>query len=318
MIDKSFASFPQNTTLHNFYKSTAQILALDQHLPLDTAAHLAMESIAMVDIVPCTGKHDWPTSDSEGYDKLRRLSDEHSVQYIKDLMNELPNLKCVILFGEAVYEFFTVTHAHEFDSSLVVQSQPMIHPSRLSSYGINMHHALSLYEGISKAFERMGVSTQQTSIDNVLMVFNPSLTTTIYEGYYHGKLILRGRRSDLLEIFRAAGVSVFGFPSEEQIRSGDNEVRGLELETLEAMHYDLPFGILQRRAYEAWKEINAGDAVIISEMVSRANERDADDVNTDINAADNLQRLLRDDPFATMRASGGLGDGLVSDLSAML
>ena len=84
------------------------------------------------------------------------------------------------------------------------------------------------------------------------------------------------------------------------------------------MHYDLPFGILQRRAYEAWKEINAGDAVIISEMVSRANDRDADDVDTDINAAGNLQRLLRDDPFATMRASGGLGNGLVTNLSAML
>ena len=130
---------PANSSIHEFFRTFANIMSIEYGVSFAVALKICIEISVWVDIFPFTLPYDSADDESENslYSTTRKKTDPYSKKYIQGLINNLPNLKCLIILGDEAYKFVQEMQAEGMipKDIKIFQHSPLIHPTKLLKWG---------------------------------------------------------------------------------------------------------------------------------------------------------------------------------------
>jgi len=283
---KSLNCLPLNSSIHTFFSLMAIILAIQYDINPEVANSICMEISAWIDILPIILPATAADKDKkknkfgrENYVNIRNKTDEHSMQYILDIIKQLPNLKYIIVLGEEAWLFMQKMEKKNLLGDIkIIQHSALPHPTRILKHGVTQREAYWFYECINELFACLiGQPPKPFSRKTALNIFgnrNNGDTSGcyIYKGWYDGSLLFIARSlKDLRTMVINAGGSIREHTQEEleaeekkwptvtamSKESGKTFVyRGLEIEQIWFLNHDYKdekFGKKDSPKLEAWR-----------------------------------------------------------------
>ena len=127
-------SIPQNTTPFHALRPIIDVMSTEyQFVDRGRATSGAMQSIMFMDVCPVTGPNK-NYSGTEAYNAVRKQTDPHVKKYIEMLLEKMPNLKVLIIFGGEAWKFYQENKDGLFAGLTVCQHSPVVHTSVIPAY----------------------------------------------------------------------------------------------------------------------------------------------------------------------------------------
>ena len=267
------ASPPQNPSVFEFFNKVANIISLEYDVGLVTATKIWTQISLWVDFIPITLDAD--SADNGGtklFKDTKKACSPHSKEYIRGILQNLPNVKCIIVLGNEAWGFVQeMRKDHMISPDIkIFQHSPVMHPTHILKGGVTQREARWFYECIRDTINYLvdgpasKVVSKDTLQNNVRTVFVNCVKDDykgnfIYRGIDNGKLlfIVRGYE-EMKKLIRSypGGSIPDEFPTFGEFVASDVnfEFRDLEIELVwfEDHDYSLEFGVHNERDMKAW------------------------------------------------------------------
>ena len=226
-------------------------------ITMDQAVMLCMQIFAWVDILPIDGHYSMgdkyvgsgddrkENSYHQGYVNLRKLTDEHAAEYIKEILAELPGIEAVIILGTPAWKFVQ-ENPDLIPEDFIIQHGPIVHPCVTAFSRFTDRQAYDFCDVISRVLARIldddstSIITDMNQVNNICNTNDNHDGEFVYIGRCNNEIVFTGRnRSHMEELLSdseiGVGFSQSDFPNQNDILQGvQNEVAGL---TLELVHF---------------------------------------------------------------------------------
>ena len=264
---------PANCSIHEFFRTFANIMSIEYGVSFAAALIICIQISVWVDILPISLKFDSADDKSKSsiYNKTRKKTDSFSKKYIQGLINNLPNLKCLIILGDEAYKFVQEMQAEGMipKDIKIFQHSPLIHPTKLLKWGASKREAYWFYECITKTLAHLVNAEPSKQVpkdvlqDKVRHVFPDRQPDSvkgcfIYKAYVGNTVLFITRGyEELTELIRSYknGSIPDSFNYEDILNSGSRYLfRGLELELIwfDQHDYSEDFGVLNEARMKQW------------------------------------------------------------------